>query len=82
MSDLERFESFLGDIDLDAYRERYKDIKIVELDTPKNIQVLAAIYKHCWDNGKANFKMFEDFYKEDYLEPLWGTGGFQEKGTV
>ena len=41
--DLERFEDFRAGIDLEYYRNRYRWIKIVEPDMPRNVQALATI---------------------------------------
>ncbi len=35
---LEEIEKFLESVDLSAYREKYRPIKIVEMDLPKEIQ--------------------------------------------
>lgn len=56
-----RFNDFLGTIDLDLYRKKYKDIKIVELDMPKNVQAIAAIYREYWDK-RDQWLTFDDFY--------------------
>ena len=61
MTDLERFNDFLGTIDLAAYREKYQPIKLVELDMPKHIRPLDHIYREYWTN-KSTFPGYEDFY--------------------
>lgn len=68
MTKLEEFNHFLTNIDLDHYRELYSHIKLVELDMPKEIQALPAIYELYWDN-KSNWLRFEDFY-EEYKKPI------------
>ncbi len=59
------FEKFLSSVNLKAYREKYRPIKIVEMDLPKEIQAISLLYKIYWD--KKKFLDFEDFYKE-YLD--------------
>ncbi|MDP2704576.1 MAG: TaqI family restriction endonuclease [bacterium] len=59
---LEKFEKFLQSVDLNAYREKYRIIKIVEMDLPKEIQAIGMLYKIYWDQKK--FLSFEDFYQE------------------
>jgi len=60
----EKFEKFLQSVDLKAYREKYRPIKIVEMDLPKEIQAISLLYKVYWD--KKKFLSFEKFY-EEYL---------------
>ena len=62
---LTKFEQFLESVDLKAYREKYRPIKIVEMDLPKEIQAIEMLYKVYWDQKK--FLNFEDFYQE-YLK--------------
>lgn len=59
---LEKFEKFLQSVDLNTYREKYRPIKIVEMDLPKEIQAIGILYKIYWDQKK--FLSFEDFYQE------------------
>lgn len=74
---LTKFENFLQSVDLKSYREKYRPIKIVEMDLPKEIQAINMLYKVYWD--KKKFLSFEKFY-EEYLNDL-GTDikKFQEK---
>lgn len=58
----EKFEKFLESVNLNAYREKYLPIKIVEMDLDKNIQAISLLYKIYWDRKK--FLDFKDFYKE------------------
>lgn len=58
----EKFEKFLQSVDLNTYREKYRPIKIVEMDLPKEIQAIGILYKIYWDQKK--FLSFEDFYQE------------------
>lgn len=57
-----KFEKFLESINLNAYRQKYRPIKLVEMDLPKEIQAIEMLYKIYWD--KKKFLDFEDFYKE------------------
>ena len=65
--DLEKFSKFLKTVDLHAYRDRFRPIKIVEMDLPKDIQAISLLYKIYWDEKK--FIDYDDFYKE-YLKRL------------
>jgi hypothetical protein len=64
---LEKFNDFLKTVDLRGYRDRFKPIKIVEMDLPKDIQAISLLYKIYWD--EENFIDYDDFYKE-YLKRL------------
>lgn len=64
---LEKFSKFLKIVNLRSYRNRFRPIKIVEMDLPKNIQAIALLYKIYWDEKK--FIDYDDFYKE-YLSRL------------
>jgi hypothetical protein len=59
---VEQFEKFLKSINLIAYREKYRPIKIVEMDLPKDMQAIEILYKVYWD--KKEFLNYDDFYKE------------------
>lgn len=59
---LENFGKFLQSVNLNAYREKYRPIKLVEMDLPKEIQAIEMLYKVYWDEKR--FIDFEDFYKE------------------
>ena len=54
------FESFLERIDLDEYREKYKPVKIVEMDLPRDIQALDLMYETYWN--KREYFDFDAFY--------------------
>lgn len=58
---LEKFNDFLKTVDLQEYRKKYSQIKIVEMDLPKNIQAIPLLYKVYWD--EKNFIAFDNFYK-------------------
>lgn len=64
---LEKFNKFLKTVDLHAYRDRFRPIKIVEMDLPKDIQAISLLYKIYWDEKR--FIDYDDFYKE-YLKRL------------
>ncbi len=59
---VQKFDNFLQSVDLKAYRDMYRPIKIVEMDLPKEVQAINMLYKVYWDQKK--FLSFEDFYKE------------------
>lgn len=59
---LDKFEKFLQSVDLAAYREKYRPIKIVEMDLSKEIQAISMLYQVYWDQKK--FLSYDDFYKE------------------
>ena len=44
------------------YREKYRHIKLVELDLPRNIQAIYHLYQEYWERRK-NFSSFEKFYE-------------------
>ncbi|MGI9229329.1 MAG: TaqI family restriction endonuclease [Gammaproteobacteria bacterium] len=67
-SALSRFNAFLSGIDLDSLREKYRPIKLVELDMPRNVQALSCIYEQYWDK-RHEWPDYEDFY-EIYLDSL------------
>ena len=69
MSEHIAFKKFLASINLGKYREQYSKIKTVELDLPRPIQALRAIYGEYWDKRK-NWADYDDFYKNCYLAPL------------
>src|SRR3989344_5572124 len=62
---VQKFDNFLQSVDLKSYRDKYRPIKIVEMDLPKEVQAINMLYKVYWDQKK--FLSFEDFYKE-YLD--------------
>ena len=74
---LNRFENFLQSVDLKSYRDKYRPIKIVEMDLPKEIQAINLLYKVYWD--KKEFLSFEKLYKEYLKEYGTDIKKFQEK---
>ena len=75
--DLERFTKLLGSVDLKAYREKYRHIKIVEMDLPKEVQAINLLYKVYWD--KKELLRFDKFYEEYLSEYGAEIKKFQEK---
>ena len=74
---LNKFEQFLESVDLKGYREKYRPIKIVEMDLPKEIQAINMLYKVYWD--KKEFLSFEKFYEKYQKEYETDIKKFQEK---
>ena len=70
--DLERFEDFLAGIDLETYRNQYRRIKIVELDMPRPVQALAAMYDEYWKQREEwpDFPAFYEIYASGLAEKL------------
>ena len=77
---LEKFEKFLQSVDLKAYREKYRPIKIVEMDLSKEIQAIGVLYKIYWDQKK--FLSFEDFYQEYLNAHKKDIEAFRQKITM
>ena len=42
---VQKFDNFLQSVDLKSYRDMYRPIKIVEMDLPKEVQAIDALYK-------------------------------------
>lgn len=59
---LNKYDKFLQSVDLIGYREKYRPIKLVEMDLPKDIQAIAMLYQVYWDQKK--FLNYDDFYNE------------------
>ncbi|MBI5729022.1 MAG: TaqI family restriction endonuclease [Candidatus Magasanikbacteria bacterium] len=74
---LGEFGNFLQSVDLEAYRDKYRSIKIVEMDLPKEIQAINMLYKVYWE--KKKFLSFEKFYEEYLQEYKKEISNFQEK---
>ena len=77
---VEKFGKFLESVNLNAYREKYRPIKIVEMDLPKEIQAISLLYKIYWDRKK--FLDFEDFYKEYLTTYKTDIENFRKKITM
>lgn len=83
---LETFTEFLKGINLEDYKNRFSQIKTVEMDLPKNIQALDIIYEQYWDNNTDMYNntpiTFDDFYaiyyksKEKNIRDFWNKSGF------
>jgi len=58
----EKFEKFLESVNLNAYREKYRPIKIVEMDLSKEIQAIEMLYEVYWN--QKQFIGFDDFYQK------------------
>lgn len=74
---LDKFDSFLQSVDLNAYREKYRPIKIVEMDLPKEIQAIDSLYKVYWE--KKQFLSFEKFYDQYLHKQKLEIDDFQKK---
>lgn len=59
---IREFSDFLNTVDLQSYRNRFRPVKIVEMDLPPDIQAIEMLYKVYWD--KKEFLDFDNFYKE------------------
>jgi hypothetical protein len=77
---LNKYDKFLQSVDLVAYREKYRPIKLVEMDLPKEIQAIAMLYRVYWDQKK--FLNYDDFYKEYLNEYKAEIETFRRKITM
>jgi hypothetical protein len=77
---VQKFDNFLQSVDLKSYRDMYRPIKIVEMDLPKEVQAIDALYKVYWDQKK--FLSFEDFYKEYLNSQKTEIESFRQKITM
>ncbi len=77
---LEKFEKFSQSVDLKFYRDKYRPIKIVEMDLPKEVQAINMLYKVYWDQKK--FLSFEDFYEEYVNSQKTEIEAFRQKITM
>ena len=61
---IDKFNKFLELVNLKAYREKYRPIKLVEMDLPKEIQAIEMLYKVYWDKKKfgSNFCAVYHFF--------------------
>ena len=74
---IEKFNKFLKTVDLRAYRDKFRPIKIVEMDLPKDIQAINMLYKVYWTNKE--FVSFDKFYEKYIKEHRTEINNFQEK---
>ena len=56
---LEKYDKFLQSVDLSGYREKYRPIKIVEMDLPKEIQAIAILYQTSLSDLLGQKEIFE-----------------------
>ncbi len=77
---MEEFEKLLEKVNLRQYREMYRNIKIVEMDLPKNIQALFLLYDVYWN--KKIYISFEEFYKKYSEKYSSEIEAFREKTTM
>lgn len=77
---MEEFEKFLGSLDLKAYRDTYRPIKLVEMDLPKDIQAIILMYKIYWDEKR--FISYDDFYNEYLVTYKTPIETFRQKITM
>ncbi len=77
---LSELETFLKSIDLSAYRAKYAQIKIVEMDLPRDIQALKSIYEIYWD--KKEFLDFESYYGKYLRAHKPQIDAFRDKTTM
>lgn len=57
-----KYIHFLKGIDLDGYRQRYRQYMSVEENLPRNIQILDFIYRIYWE--EKNLLSFDDFIQK------------------
>ena len=62
---LQRYRRFLESIPLNEYREKFRIIKWVEQDLPRDLLPQGSIFRHYWH--KQNFLDFESWF-----EDFWG----------
>jgi len=76
----DKFETMLAAVDLKSYRNRYGQIKIVEMDLDKDVQAIELLYKVYWD--ERNFLSFDEFYKRYLREKKNQLEKFRKKTTM
>jgi hypothetical protein len=72
---LETFERFLASLDLESYQQKYRPIKTVEQDLPRELNPLPDLYEHYWKALEDNpsflgFEELFDHWWEKRLRPL------------
>ena len=77
---LEKFEKFLKTVDLQGYRKKYSQVKIVEMDLPKDIQAIELLYKVYLSEKK--FISFDEFYDRYLKEKKGALEKFRLKSTM
>jgi len=73
--DLEKYEKFIEDIDLNKYAHLRK-IKTVEQDLPHELLPLDIFYKHYWDT--TEFKDYDEVFEIYWKEKLHSICNFIE----
>lgn len=58
---LDDLEKLLKSLDLSKYREKYRTVKLVEMDMPKDAQAIQSMYDVYWTQKK--FVDYDDFYQ-------------------
>ena len=78
---LKAFETFLGNLDLRDYEKKYRPIKTVEQDLPKELNPLPDLYKHYWkpDEPTPSFPKYEDFFAQWWDQRLKALDTFIRK---
>ena len=77
---IQQFNEFLQSVDLAGYREKYRPIKIVEMDLPKDIQAIGMLYEVYWN--KKKLLDFDSFYQEYLKEKKKELEKFRMKTTM
>lgn len=82
----DEFEKFLKGIDLEGYRNKYTQIKIVEMDLDKPVSIIPTkdLYNLYWDVEDCERKVptFDEFYDIYYknnaqnIDIFWDKSGF------
>ncbi len=70
---LDSYRKFLESIPLDEYRERFRIVKWVEQDLPRDLLPQWSIFKHYWH--EQNFLDFNSWF-EDFWEELHSNRDF------
>jgi hypothetical protein len=77
---VQKFDKFLQSVDLKSYRDKYRPIKIVEMDMPKDVQAIKMLYNVYW--GQKKFLSFEDFYQVYLKAQKTEIESFRERTTM
>ena len=72
---LQQFDEFLQGVDLAGYREKYRPIKIVEMDLQKEIKAIGMLYKIYWDNKKLLGKEIKNKIDGEFVDILYNVPG-------
>lgn len=74
------FDNFLQSLDLKSYRDKYRPIKIVEMDLPKEVQAINMLYFVYWD--QKTLLPFANFYKVYLNSQKTEIESFRQKITM